>query len=450
MNHFIKNHFSSLITDYRSLITFLLLISYFLFLNSCNSTEPPKPEPTESLTLSLIDITSKEAWIKIEPKGLSFPLELLLFQDEYLREALYLRESDTIYVDTSLEPSTTYIYQIRESEPESNKLQFTTKGITSSEFSWESWTFGDASQSLLYDVKIIDNKIWVVGSIYMKDSLGNTDPNAYNAVYWNGSQWDLKRLRYFGQCSVVKYPPLYSLWAFDSTKILLTNGGSIASYDGTNVNLDCNINSLINGVIYRLWGNQTLDSVYVIGSNGSILSNKTGRWRIIGTDTDLDFTDIIKWDTPYKSSIFAIAGRLFSGRNSELYEITENGASLFEGSALGTGAHSIYAEGMKMYVVGGHKYEYLIGLNEFNNITSEVSNRFLNKLDGQEINDIIGVGTNLEIVHFNGIEWTSIPIDPPSSEYGEYFSVDYTNDIICAVGIIGAKGIITVGRRNSR
>ena len=52
---------------------------------------------------------------------------------------------------------------------------------TSHNFTWQTWTFGEHSSSVLYDVVIIDeNNIWAVGEIYLSDSLGQPDPHAYN------------------------------------------------------------------------------------------------------------------------------------------------------------------------------------------------------------------------------------------------------------------------------
>jgi hypothetical protein len=59
------------------------------------------------------------------------------------------------------------------------------------------WTIDEIGEygSILRDVAIIDeNNIWAVGEIYLKDTLGNPDPKAYNAVHWDGSKWQLKRI----------------------------------------------------------------------------------------------------------------------------------------------------------------------------------------------------------------------------------------------------------------
>ena len=41
---------------------------------------------------------------------------------------------------------------------------------------------------------IDENNIWAVGEIYMLDSLGNHDPHAYNAVHWDGLNWEMLRI----------------------------------------------------------------------------------------------------------------------------------------------------------------------------------------------------------------------------------------------------------------
>ncbi|GEM_PF-3371976 len=82
---------------------------------------------------------------------------------------------------------------------------------TSHNFIWRIFTFGGkAGSSFLYAVAIIDeNNIWAVGEIYLKDSLENPDPLPYNAVHWNGSEWELKRIK-TNDCGGVDYSPKIS------------------------------------------------------------------------------------------------------------------------------------------------------------------------------------------------------------------------------------------------
>ena len=90
---------------------------------------------------------------------------------------------------------------------------------TSHNFTFRSWTFGEHSSSILNDVAILnDSSIWAVGEIYLNDSLGNPDPQAYNAVYWNGNQWEQKRITVNFRGNLVT-PLLEGAFAFSNTDI---------------------------------------------------------------------------------------------------------------------------------------------------------------------------------------------------------------------------------------
>ena len=86
---------------------------------------------------------------------------------------------------------------------QSEAVTVTTMDTTSHNFTWQTFTFGgQGGSSTLFDVAIInENDIWAVGEMYVYDSTGA--PVLYNAVHWDGSKWELKRIKYFGQCSAV-------------------------------------------------------------------------------------------------------------------------------------------------------------------------------------------------------------------------------------------------------
>ena len=78
----------------------------------------------------------------------------------------------------------------------SNKVVSTTMDTSSNNFTWQSWTFGETSGGALYDLAIInENDIWAVGEIEINDSVGS-GYTIYNAIHWNGQQWELKKIRY--------------------------------------------------------------------------------------------------------------------------------------------------------------------------------------------------------------------------------------------------------------
>ena len=187
----------------------LLLASYFIITNSCNTTEPPiitpPPPDLRKITLTFEDASCTEVWLKIKADSLTFPAELTLKQyiptGDSLSQIFVLNTQDSVLYIDSLLPNQTYNYQAvlsTDTTIKSEKVTAQTLEPTSHNFTWQTWEFGQNSNSVLYDVAIIDeNNIWAVGEIYMNDSLGNPDPNAYNAVHWDGNNWELKRIPYY-------------------------------------------------------------------------------------------------------------------------------------------------------------------------------------------------------------------------------------------------------------
>ena len=108
-------------------------------------------------------------------------------KNDEIIQTVNVGESETLFYFDDLLPNTTYKFDAVTyedgKEVKSNPVTFTTLDTTSHNFTWQTFTFGEHQHSVLYDVAVIDeNNIWAVGAIYMNDSLGNPDPNAYNAV----------------------------------------------------------------------------------------------------------------------------------------------------------------------------------------------------------------------------------------------------------------------------
>jgi hypothetical protein len=66
-----------------------------------------------------------------------------------------------------------------------------TADTTSHNYTWQLELLGNgAGSGVFYDVAIINDTLaYAVGELYMKDSLGQDDPHAYNVARWNGRQW---------------------------------------------------------------------------------------------------------------------------------------------------------------------------------------------------------------------------------------------------------------------
>ena len=154
---------------------YLLLLGLLVVFNlNCNTTNPPD---NKSLSLSLEDVSCTEAWFKLEIKNTSLPVQVSLYTDDILKNTFNVSANDSIIYVDSLQPNKTYnihsaILPINQSEIKSNELSITTMDTTSNNFTWQTFTFGDGSESsFLYDLSIVDeNNIWCVGEIYLRDS----------------------------------------------------------------------------------------------------------------------------------------------------------------------------------------------------------------------------------------------------------------------------------------
>ena len=187
---------------------------------------------------------------------------------------------------------------------------------TSHNFTFKTWTFGEHSSSVLYDVAIIDeNNIWVVGEIYMNDSLGNHDPIAYNAINWDGSEWHLKRI-YFptvcGSASLTPYPAK-AIFAFNDGQIWVSSSGDKMAILENRIQIDkfClpeNVSMSIN----KIWGCNSND-LYIVGNKGNIahFTGPTTGWQKIESTTDINLRDV--WGSPDGSVVWSVGFDDFYG-----------------------------------------------------------------------------------------------------------------------------------------
>ena len=250
----LKSSFSKVPTTFIFLL-FLFALSLLIIQISCNTTQPltPPNEQPKDIKLKLLDVSCTEAFINITASDTVLPINLTLNKDDKSLFNFTLTNADTTVIDTTLQAGKTYIYQttaiINGTKQKSDTLQVKALDTTSHDFSWQTFTFGDADagSSVFNDVAILnDTSIYAVGEIYLKDSLGNPDPNAYNLVHWNGSMWKLKRIK-TNACGGVDYPPIKTILAFSSNDILFAHiDGSITHYNGKEFINDCSLITQLN------------------------------------------------------------------------------------------------------------------------------------------------------------------------------------------------------------
>ena len=439
----------------------IFLFNFFIlpvFLATCNSIEPPPPPPDEkpTLTLELDDAQCTEVWINFTTTKLQLPDSIILKQfnpgGDSISTTINLTTSDSLVYIDSLLPNANYTFQASsiQHKVSSNVLSVTTMDTTSHNFVWQMFTFGgEISSSVLHDVAIIDeNDIWAVGEIWIVDDTSSLGYTKYNAVHWDGVEWALKRIRYYGSCSAVEYPPLNAIWAFAENDIIITNGGSIGFFDGINVNLDCRVNPLLTGEIKKIWGTSSND-LYIVGNSGNIAHYNGQIWSRVESGTELNINDI--WgDYNQKTQeweILVVASNIFHSLDKEVIKIDNTDIQTLNINGIEETLRSVWFESnRKYYVVGSGTYEK-------NKLTEDIwkgdpldiTNYFENRIRGNDINDVYVVGAFGEFLHFNGVRWKS-HLNETGLFNGAFLSVDVKNNLVVSVGYEATQAKIMTGQ----
>jgi len=301
------------------LLRSILWITFILILVSCNTTEPPPIKPPEKpkvIFLQLVTKSSTEAFIKVTAKDTLLPAPITIKRDGTEIMNFYLTINDTTIIDTGLAAGKTYTYKpmaiVNGKPEEGDSLFVTTLDTTSNDFTWQTFTFGEHSSSTLSDVAIIaDNDIWAVGEIYMNDSNGQPDINAYNAVHWDGNQWKLRRISVMYHDNLIT-TSLEGIFAFSNNDIWVTNGFPIHG-DGNTWKMYHLQDMGISVSVSKIWGKNS-NNMYFIGIEGNIAHYNGTSWTTIESGTTTDLKDIwgIKNATDTSPLILTSASNRFS------------------------------------------------------------------------------------------------------------------------------------------
>jgi hypothetical protein len=430
----------------KTIIIFLSLI-ISLGIISCDTTEPPL---NSAITLKIEEESCTEAWIELTTTNLQLPAIITLKQTdptgEIKSQILNLITQDSLLYIDSLLPNTTYNYQVSciQNPVSSNELTVTTMDTTSHDFTFETFTFGgNAGSCVLYDVAIVDeNNIWAVGEIYLNDSLGQPDPKRYNAVNWNGNDWNIMRIPYNYQGTDF-YHPIQSVYAFGPNDIWFCGNGVI-HWDGNNFN-PVPIPSIVWGPyqMNKLWGSSGND-LYVVGNNGNIARYLNGTWSRIESGTDTNINDVwgIVDQATEAQTIYCAVSFVFQPGDQKILTIKNNNVDSLSWNT-GRRVHTVWTNSKNyVYVAGGGIFEN--NKRYWNEIT-QVPLYYSRNIRADDINNIFVCGDYGLFAHFNGSTWKTYN---ELSIQGIYFSVAVKGTIVITVGLEGGKAIIVRGSRN--
>ncbi len=328
---------------------------------------------------------------------------------------------------------------------------------TSHSFTWQTFEFGDdgASPSSLKDVAIInDSDIWAVGSVYLNDSTGQPDYNAYNAIHWGGIDWKLNRINMLSDCNPVTYSSLKSILAFSDSNIVLTSGGSIGWFNGITNIPDCSIRPILTGSIRKFWKGISND-LYSVGSNGNITHYNNGNWDKMASGTSTDLTDI--WGNNDGKSIWACGYAMDYSQSSILKFDGTTWKTIWSSNAVNTPPYgylvsTIWAGDKYLYVGAGDGI-YRTPLNG-SDTTKKVLPLQLApyRIRGSAENNIAVSCSDGSIWHYNGATWFQETPSYLQRPVKPLYSIAVSENTIVAVGVDAEttdhKGRILIGRRN--
>lgn len=422
-----------------------ILLPIFLLINySCNTIEPPPPtqEQPKAVELRLIEATCTEAFINVAAEDTLLPVIITLNRDESFIINFTLTKPDTIIIDETLLPGKTYVYQTRSiingNEEIGDTLQVRTLDTTSHNFTWQTFTFGEpetAGSSTMNDVSVIDqNNIYAVGEIFVNDSTGQPDPNAYNSIQWNGIDWKYKRISVIHNGNLIT-SPLYGIYEFSLNDIWLSSGVPIHG-DGNNWTqfhlFDMGVLDQNDGYLTKIWGLSSLN-LYYVGTLGTIAYSQNGTWQKIESGITSDLLNI--WGT--KEIMNGSLKILVTASSINDYKILSINGSSAKDTLEWPASRSlsgIWLDGRRTYASGAD-----IWINEKDNWRQATSTGyFFTTVRGTKCNNIYGIGPD-GIVHFNGSSWQIVKQRP---EGIVLIAGDCNDNIVAAVGFTSSGGVV--------
>jgi len=342
-------------------------------------------------------------------------------------------------------------YGCQKTDPPTKPPVVTLPDTTSHDFTWQIDVLGDGNASRLRDVCIIDeNDVWAVGEIYVKDSTGAFS-DTYNVIHWNGSEWDLIRIRFpiCGTNDTAPFPARAVL-AFDPSHIWFTSAGTIYYLNGTSISKMCIPSDLLPGSINKLWGDSQ-NNVYVVGNKGTIVHYNGTSWQKIESGTDLDIQDIWGGTDPITGEdiILAVAGNIYTTYDKEILKINGTTVAKLTTEGIDWPLDAVWFDpGQIYYVVGAGIYskKSLDNTVSWNGPGLTATSYSSYAIRGNYINDVFVTGAFGDVLHFNGNSWRSYR-EHTALLAGSYRAVAVKGDLMFAVGSEYDKAVILRGKR---
>jgi len=424
----------------------LAIVALSLF--SCSEEKPVAPPFKGSVFMRLVASDYTSLVVSLSITGSTRKTGFILTRNGSRVVDGTMQSADTLLHDTTLIPSTNYLYRGLRIEngqvvDSSEILIARTKDTTSSEFHFEVSYFGD-NESYLKDVFAISpTNVWAVGKIQVYDSTRAKNV-IYNAMHFDGKSWALRQVPMnfdFGGGQILRTfnQPITSVFAPDPTEVwFISETGGACRWNGATW-VEMVLKQGDGFPMNKMWG--TRNNLYFVGPSGLLQHWDGAKKDKLVSGTALDINDI--WGVG--DTALCVASKwLFESTESEIIRLVGVEARIQNSIGLPKSMKSLwYASSSTIYSVGGF-YARMEG-TVWKSLPIPARG-FLMSIRGNADNDLFAVSQRGDVLHYDGLHWASYPnIDPQSLNYLE--SVAVCGDHIFAVGWRPTGAVILHGTR---
>ncbi len=446
------------------LVTFLGLL---LQVPGCMN-EVIELKPTAKIDLVADEVTCTFAALHVRISVTQAPWRLSIKRDGqsffYVLPVYTNLALDTVIVDKWLMPNSTNhytAYYLLDSVAfdSSGVLTVSTMDTTSHNFTWRLYTLGDGLGYGLRDVAIVnDTCVYAVGDLFLNDSTGRLETVPYGLAKWNGFEWKPMRIYSNDSTRLVHALSPTGVIAFSDTDAWFAAGG-VFHFNGTTIDHSYWINGypgnpdpVLDSLTYaeRVWGTSSSD-LYVGATNGGLAHFDGMSWRKIESGTHLYFEDIWGSKNPRtgQMEVLAVASDYLTSTVREVVSLSPTTAEAVTDSGINNSLTGIWFVSGRMYwATGGDVFtrqDYLLPDAWFRASVPFTWN-YKFAVRGNDINDVIVVGTLGEVMHYNGYSWKNLS-QGTALTAGQYFRVAIRGDLVVAVGVNHQLGVVAIGRR---
>lgn len=324
---------------------------------------------------------------------------------------------------------------------------------TSHNFSFRVDTLGDrGGASHLDDVFIInENDAWAVGEIFMLDSTGQYgDP--FNAARWNGEKWEFTRVpvRIFSTSNDTYPLPLTSVYAFGTNDVFVTSKRTLMEWEGNDwvekAYFYTGNNDTTFGTIFKMWGRNSRD-IYCVGANGYIVHFDGAFFQRIESGVHTYINDIwgVVDETTGKKKIYCTYGDRYHLDEYGVLRIHDSYATdtLHQTLPKQTSLYTVWFTNESPLYIGGGKGVFYYQDSQW--VEIPLPRYYPSRIRGNALNDIFITGAFRYCAHYNGSTWKFYP--ELIENMGSFFGLDFKGDFLIAVGSVGQRALVLMGKR---